>query len=107
MATIFYEEKKNMDKIFDQAKDKNVAALIIYAKPAADNKAYVDSKCRTQFKTSALKDAFLKRALVCIGDDFFVPISYTESENIGTVVCAKAGTTTGTVDTVALAAAAD
>ena len=106
MATTFYEENKNMDKIFDQAKDKNVAALIIYAKSTADNKAYVDSKCKIQFKTSDLKDAFLKRALVCVGTDYFVPISYTESENIGTVVYAKAGTTTGTAATVALAAAA-
>lgn len=97
------------NKIFDQAKDKNVAALIIYAKSTDDNKAYVDANYKIQFKTSDLKDAFLKRALVCIGAgiDYFVPISYTESENIGTVVCTKAGTTTGTVDTFELAAAAD
>ena len=107
MATIYYEENKDSNKIFDQAKDKNVAALIIYAKSTADNKAYVDSKHKIQFKTSALKDAFLKRALVCLGADYFVPISYTESENIGTVVCAKAGATPGTVDTIALVAAAD
>ena len=96
----------SMDKIFDKAKDKNVAALVIYAKAVADNKAYVDSTCKTQFKSSDLKDAFLKRALVCVGTDYFVPISYTESENIGTVVYAKAGTTTGTAATVALAAKA-
>lgn len=95
-----------MDKIFDQAKDKNVAALVIYAKATADNKAYVDSECKTQFKTSALKDAFLKRALVCVGTDYFVPVSYTESNNIGTVNYAKAGTTAGTAATVALAAVA-
>lgn len=96
-----------MDKIFDQAKDKNVAALIIYAKETADNKAYVDSECKTQFKTAALKDAFLKRALVCVGTDYFVPVSYTESSNVGTVTYAKAGTTTGSAATIALAAVAD
>jgi len=101
-----YKAPTSVDKIFDQAKDKNVAALVIYAKSTADNKAYIDSACKTQFKTSDLKNAFLKRALVCVGTDYFVTISYTESENIGTVVYAKAGTTTGTAATVALAAAA-
>lgn len=96
-----------MERIYQQAKDKNVAALVIYAKVTADNKAYVDSECKIQFKTSALKDAFLKRALVCIGTDYFVPVSYTESSNVGTVTYAKAGSTAGTAATVALAAVAD
>ena len=96
-----------MDRIFDQAKDKNVAALVIYAKPTADNKAYVDSECKVQFKTSALKDAFLKRALVCVGTNYFVPISYVEASGIGKVTYAKDGSTSGTAATVALAALAD
>ena len=96
-----------MDKIFDQAKDKNVAALVIYAKATADNKAYVDSNCKIQFKTGALKDAFLKRAVICVGTDYFVPVSYTEAEKVGTVTYAKAGTSAGTAATVALAAVAD
>ena len=91
METIFHEENKDSNKIFDQAKDKNVAALIIYAESTADNKAYVDSKHKIQFKTSALKDAFLKRALVCVDTEYFVPIRYTESENIGTVYYLKDG----------------
>lgn len=96
-----------MERIYQQAKDKNVAALVIYAKATADNKAYVDSECKIQFKTSALKDAFLKRALVCVGTDYFVPVSYTESSNVGTVTYAKVGSTAGTAATVALAAVAD
>lgn len=96
-----------MSKIFMQAKDKNVAAMLIYAKATADNKAYADSECKTQFKTGALKDAFLKRALVCVGTDYFVPVSYTESAGVGTVTYAKAGTTAGTAATIALAAVAD
>ncbi len=96
-----------MDRIFDQAKDKNVAALVIYAKATADNKAYVDSACEIQFKTSALKEAFLKRALVCVGTDYFAPISYTEVSNVGTVTYAKVGSTAGTAATIALAAVAD
>ena len=103
MATTFHEENKDSNKIFDQAKDKNVAALIIYAKSTADNKAYVDANYTIQFKTSDLKDAFLKRALVCVGAgiDYFVPISYTESGHIGTVYYMKEGGPS------ALAAAAD
>lgn len=91
MATTFYEENKDSNKIFDQAKDKNVAALIIYAKSTADNKAYVDANYSIQFKTSDLKDAFLKRALICVGTDYFVPISYTESGHIGTIYYIKEG----------------
>ena len=56
-----------MDRIYDQAKDQNVAALVIYAKETADNKAYADSECKVQMKTSELKDAFIKRALVKVG----------------------------------------
>lgn len=96
-----------MDRIYDQAKDKNVAALLIYAKETADNKAYVDEACTVQFKTSDLKDAFIKRAVVKVGDDYFAPVSFTVSSKIGTVTYAKAGTTAGSAATVALAAVAD
>lgn len=82
-----------MERIYDQAKDKNIAAIIIYGKASESTgaKAYVDAAGTIQFKTSELKDAFLKRALVQIGSDIFVPISYTESSNVGTVTYAKAG----------------
>lgn len=82
-----------MERIYDQAKDKNVAAIIIYGKASESTgaKAYTDAAGTKQFNTSALKDAFLKRALVQIGSDIFVPISYTESSNVGTVTYAKAG----------------
>lgn len=96
-----------MDRIYDQAKDQNVAALVIYAKETADNKAYSDSECKVQMKTSELKDAFIKRALVKVGEGYFVPVSFTVSGKIGTVTYAKAGSTAGTAATVALAAVAD
>lgn len=96
-----------MDRIFDHSKDKNVAALVIYAKSTADNKAYVDSECKVQFKTSALKDAFLKRALVCVDTNYFAPISYVEASGVGKVTYAKDGSSAGTAATVALAALAD
>lgn len=99
-----------MDRIFDQAKDQNVAALLIYGKTTADGKAYTDSACTKQFKTSELKDAFIKRALVKIGENYFIPISYSEtSAKVGSV---NYTTTSGSGDSLktvltALAAVAD
>lgn len=96
-----------MDRIYDQAKDQNVAALVIYANETADNKAYADSECKVQMKTSELKDAFIKRALVKVGEGYFAPVSFTVSDKIGTVTYAKAESSSGTAATVALAAVAD
>ncbi len=97
-----------MDKIFDQAKDKNVAALIIYGKSGESSPAaYADSACTKKMKTSELKDAVIKRAIIQIGEDIFLPISFTVDSKIGTVTYAKAGSTTGTAATATLAAVAD
>ena len=95
-----------MEKIFDQAKDKNVAAIVVYGK-GTDGKAYVDAAGTTQYKTSALKDAFLKRAIVQIGSDYFVPVSFTVTSNVGTLTYAKAGTTAGAAATATLVTVAD
>ena len=84
-----------MDKIFDQAKDKNVAAIVIYGK-GSDGKAYADANGTTQLKTSELKDAFLKRAVIQIGTEYFIPVSFSVSSNIGTVKYAKANSSTAT-----------
>lgn len=74
-----------MERIFNDAKDKNVAAVVIYGK-SGDTKAYTDAACTKQFKTSALKDAFLKRAIIKIGTDYFVPVCFSVTSNIGSVV---------------------
>ena len=84
-----------MERIFDQAKDKNVSAIVIHGK-GTDGKAYVDADGTTQFKTSELKDAFLKRAVIQIGTEYFIPVSFSVSSNIGTVKYAKANSTTAT-----------
>lgn len=96
-----------MERIYDQAKDQNVAALVIYAKETADNKAYSDSGCTVQMKTSELQDAFIKRALVKVGADYFAPISFTVSAGVGTVTYSKAGSSAGSAATVALDGVAD
>lgn len=95
-----------MAKIYDQAKDKNVAAIVIYGK-GTDGKAYVDAEGTTQFKTSELKDAFLKRVVVQIGSDYFIPIAFSVASNVGTVTYAKAGSTAGTAATATLVSVAD
>lgn len=94
-----------MDRIYDQAKDQNVAALVIYAKETADNKAYADSECEVQMKTSELKDAFIKRAVIKVGSNYFIPISYAEASKVGSV---NYTSTTGSDTTlINLAAVAD
>lgn len=84
-----------MDKIFDQAKDKNVAAIVIYGK-GGDGKAYADANGTTQLKTSELKDAFLKRAVIQIGTAYFIPVTFSIISDIGTVKYAKSNSTTAT-----------
>ena len=97
-----------MEKIYDQAKDKNVAAIMIYGK-GSDGKAYADAACTIQFKTSILKDAFMKRALINIGNAYYVPVGFSVDSNIGKITYAI---TSGSNDTVktelkTLAAVAD
>ena len=95
-----------MDKIFDQAKDKNVAALVIYGK-GSDKKAYTDSACTIQFKTSELQDAFLKRAVIKVGEAYFIPTGFSVSSNIGTITYAKVGGSEGSAATATLVSVAD
>lgn len=97
-----------MNKIFQQAKDKNVAAVVIYGKKGESSPvAYSDAACTVKMKTSELKDAFLKRAVVQVGEDFFMPISFTVSSKIGTVTYAKAGSSSGTAATATVSGIAD
>lgn len=84
-----------MDRLFDDAKDKNVSATYIYGK-SSDTKAYVDAGCTIQMKTSEMKEAFRKRALVVIGEDLYIPVSFGVVSKAGTVKYIKPNTTTAT-----------
>lgn len=84
-----------MAKLFNDAKDKNVSATYIYGK-ASDTKAYADEACTVQMKTSELKEAVLKRAIIVIGDAIYVPVSFSVSSNIGSVGYIKPNSTTAT-----------
>lgn len=75
-----------MKKLYNDAKDKNVSATYIYGKTGSeDTKAYSDEACTIQMKTSELKEAVFKRALIVIGEAIFVPVGFTVSSNIGSV----------------------
>lgn len=73
-----------MERIYDQAKDKNVAALVIYGK-GSDGKAYADAEGTVQLKTSELQDAFLKRAVIKIGTAYFIPTGFSVASDVGSV----------------------
>lgn len=57
-----------MKKIFIDASDKYVAAVVVYGK-AADSKLYVDAEYTTQAEEAEVADAFIKNQLVVIDDD--------------------------------------
>ena len=84
-----------MVKLFDDAKDKNVSATYIYGK-ASDAKAYADEACTVQMKTSELREAVLKRAVIIIGDAFYIPVSFSVASNVGSVGYIKLNSSTAT-----------
>ena len=64
-----------MNKIFDDAKHKNVAAFVVYAK-AADNKIYEDSAFTSQAKQADVEDAFNHgRLIVMNGAVALIPVA--------------------------------
>jgi hypothetical protein len=73
------------ERIFDHADDQNVAAIIIYGKTSPDGKAYTDKGCTKQFTNDELKNAFIKRAVICVGTNYFVPVSYAYASKVGSV----------------------
>lgn len=89
-----------MDKIFNDAKDKNVAKVIVYVD---SSKAYVDAAHKTQMTTSQLKDAFLKGCVLEIENGYAMPIAFTVTGKIGTVTALSA--VTASANTVVTAAA--
>ena len=96
-----------MEKLYNDAKDKNVSATYIYGK-SSDAKAYANADCTVQMKTSELKEAFLKRAIIVIGDAFFIPSGFSITSNVGSVTYAKPNSSTATsADLGTLSAAKD
>ena len=95
-----------MNKIFEQSKDLHVSASVIYGK--ADGKAYVDEACTVQMTTAELKEAVIKRAIIQIGTDIFIPVAFTVVSKAGTVRYVKPNASTATsADIASLSAVAE
>ena len=95
-----------MNKIFEQSKDLHVSASVIYGK--ADGKAYADEACTVQMTTAELKEAVIKRAIIQIGTDIFIPVAFTVVSKAGTVRYVKPNSTTATsADIASLSAVAE
>lgn len=93
-----------MERIYNDAKDKNVAKIVIFVNA---NKAYVDAAHKVQFKTSELKDAFMKGCVLQTAEGTYaIPTNYTEASKIGTVSAIMAAATGDTVTVIRAAAIA-
>lgn len=93
-----------MERIYNDAKDKNVAKIVIFVNA---NKAYVDVAHKVQFKTSELKDAFMKGCVLQTAEGAYaIPTNYTEASKIGTVSAIMAAATGDTVTVIRAAAIA-
>lgn len=96
-----------MDKIFEHANDLHVRGTYIYKK-ASDTAAYVDAAYTVKFKTSELKNAFLKGAVINASGVLSKPIGYSEASNVGSVTyIVPNGTTATSADIAKLSAVAD
>lgn len=64
-----------MAKIFDQAKDKNVANVVVFGK-SEDSKLYYEAAYTNQVDQAFAEDAFLKgRLIIKVGEDYVYPTS--------------------------------
>lgn len=96
-----------MDKVFERADDLHVRAVYIYKK-ASDTAAYVDSAFTVKFKTSELKNAFLKGAVINDAGKLYKLVAYAEAEGVGSVsYIVPNGTTATNADIAKLAAVVD
>ena len=97
-----------VDRIPMRAEDKNYAAQIIYKK-ASEAYAYIDAAFTTKFTTSALKNAFLKGAVILLDTGAYAaPVGYSETSSVGSVTYIVPNSTTSTsADIASLAGVAD
>lgn len=84
-----------MSKIYEDAKDLHVVATYIYGK-TSDTAAYIDSGCTEKYKTSDLKEVFLKGGIIVIGEDCYTPLNFIVKSGIGSVTYVSADKTTAT-----------
>lgn len=67
-----------MDKIYEQAKDLHIVATYVYGN-GTDTKAYTDAAFTKQFTVEELKEAFIKGALIKVGEVLYKAVSFDEA----------------------------
>lgn len=77
-----------MDKIYEQAKDLHIVATYVYGN-GTDTKAYTDAAFTKQFTVEELKEAFIKGALIKVGEVLYKAVSFNK---IGAIYFVKEGT---------------
>lgn len=65
-----------MDRIYDQANDKNVSAVVFYANTNLnDHKLYIDDQFSDAATYEDVIDAFNKRLLISMNNNLYIPVS--------------------------------
>lgn len=78
-----------MDKIFMQAKDKNVAAVMIYA---VSDYACFDSEGANKLSAAELEDAFVKGCIVVVGDNMMCrAVTMVKDDDFVTIIYGAEG----------------
>ena len=93
-----------MDRIYIDAKDKNVAVRILYGKTSGDY-LYYDEKTTQKVSKDDAFDAFIKGALVLMNGEYHKILQCKPSES-GLVMTAHNGTSAVTFKTEGASAAA-
>ena len=71
-----------MDKIYMDAKDQNVAAIVVFY-IGTDLKVFADSKCKNQIAADELFDLCLKGVIVRVGENSYaVPTEFKKESGI-------------------------
>lgn len=74
-----------MDRIYNRAEDKNSANVIVYTNKSG-LKAFVDKGCTTQYKSSELKNAFMKGCIIVASDnEMMLPVGIGVSTSTNTI----------------------
>ena len=85
-----------MNKIYENANDKCVAAVLVYTK-SADPFAYSDPKCTTKISAEDLRDYFVKGMLIVDASGVeYKPVSCKVASQVATVTYVTADSSTPT-----------
>lgn len=79
-----------MNKIYMQAKDKNVAGVCVYVK-SGDTYAYADAKYTQKIDNKTLRDMFLKGMIIIDATVEYKPTSCAVASGVATITYLTAG----------------